>query len=81
MKTFAIFLLSKGTFTIRTCSILESCFRKLLSKATFERKLASVSLALERRCLHTYMAKSVALLSADNQTIGRVHPVQLMNAD
>jgi len=47
MKTFAIFLLSKETFTIRTCSILESFFRKLLSKATFERKLASVSLALD----------------------------------
>jgi len=46
MKTFAIFLLSKETFTIRTCSILESFFRKLLSKATFERKLANVSLAL-----------------------------------
>jgi len=42
MKTFAIFLLSKETFTIRTCSILESFFRKLLSKATFERKLSSV---------------------------------------
>jgi len=38
MKTFAIFLLSKETLTIRTCSILESFFRKLLSKATFERK-------------------------------------------
>jgi len=47
MKTFAIFLLSKETFTIRTCSILESFFRKLVSKATFERKLASVSLALD----------------------------------
>ena len=46
MKTFAIFLLSKETFAIRTCSILESFFRKLLSKATFERKLSSVSLAL-----------------------------------
>jgi len=46
MKTFAIFLLSKETFTIRTCSILESFFRKLLSKATFERKLSSVSLPL-----------------------------------
>ena len=44
MKTFAVFLLSKETFTIRTCSILESFFRKLLSKVTFERKLASVSL-------------------------------------
>jgi len=44
MKTFAIFLLSKETFTIRTCSILESFFRKLLSKVTFERKLSSVSL-------------------------------------
>jgi len=44
MKTFAIFLLSKEPFTIRTCSILESFFRKLLSKATFERKLSSVSL-------------------------------------
>ena len=43
-KTFAIFLLSKETFTIRTCSILESFFRKLLSKATFERKLSGVSL-------------------------------------
>jgi len=47
MKIFAIFLLSKETFTIRTCSILESLFRKLLSKATFERKLSSVSLPLE----------------------------------
>jgi len=46
MKTFAIFLLSKETFTTRTCSILESFFRKLLSKATFERKLSSVSLPL-----------------------------------
>jgi len=46
MKTFAIFLLLKETFTIRTCSILESFFRKLHSKATFERKLASVSPAL-----------------------------------
>jgi len=45
MKT-SIFLLSKETFTIRTCSILESFFRKLLSKATFERKLSSVSLPL-----------------------------------
>jgi len=45
MKTFAIFLLSKETFTIRTCSILASLFRKLLSKATFERKLSTVSLA------------------------------------
>ena len=44
MKTFATFLLSKETFTIRTCSILESLFRKLLSKVTFERKLSSVSL-------------------------------------
>jgi len=44
MKTFAIFVLSKETFTIRTCSILESFFRKLLSKAIFERKLSSVSL-------------------------------------
>jgi len=44
MKTFTIFLLSKKTFTIRTFSILESFFRKLLSKATFERKLSSVSL-------------------------------------
>ena len=46
MKTFAIFLLLKETFTIRTCSILASFFCKLLSKATFERKLSSVSLAL-----------------------------------
>ena len=44
MKTFAIFLLLKETFTIRTCSILESFFRKLLLKATFERKLSDVSL-------------------------------------
>ena len=44
MKTFAIFLLSKETFTVRTCSVLASFFRKLLSKATFERKLSSVSL-------------------------------------
>ena len=43
-ETFAIFLLSKETFTIRTCSILASFFRKLLSKATFEIKLSSVSL-------------------------------------
>jgi len=42
MKTFAFFLLSKETFRIRTCSILESFFRKLLSKATFERKLSCV---------------------------------------
>jgi len=35
MKTFAIFLLSKETFAIRTCSILESFFRKLLSKENF----------------------------------------------
>ena len=48
MKTFAIFLLSKETFTIRTCSILESFFRKLLSKATFKRKLSGVSLPLVR---------------------------------
>jgi len=34
MKTFAIFLLSKETFWIRACSILESFFHKLLSKAT-----------------------------------------------
>ena len=46
MKTFAIFFLSKETFTIRTCSILDSFFRKLLSKATLERKLSSVSLPL-----------------------------------
>jgi len=46
MKTFAIFLLSKETLTIRTCSILESFFRKLLSQVTFERKLSSVSLVL-----------------------------------
>jgi len=46
MKTFAIFLISKETFTIRTCPILESFFRKLLSKATLERKLSSVSLPL-----------------------------------
>jgi len=44
MKTFAIFLLSEETFTIRTCSVLESFFRKLLSKATFERKLSGASL-------------------------------------
>jgi len=44
MKTFAIFLLSKENFRIRACSILESFFRKLLSKATFERKLSCVSL-------------------------------------
>jgi len=44
-KTFAIFLLSKETFTIRTCSILASFFPKWLSKATFERKLSSVSLS------------------------------------
>ena len=35
MKTFAIFLLLKETFTIRTCSVLESFFRKLLSKENF----------------------------------------------
>jgi len=46
MKTIGIFLLSKETFTIRTCYILESFFRKLLLKATFERKLSSVSLPL-----------------------------------
>jgi len=44
MKTFAVFLLSKETFMIKTCSILESFFRKLLLKATLERKLSSVSL-------------------------------------
>jgi len=38
MKTFALFLLSKETFTIRTRSVLASFFRELLSKATFERK-------------------------------------------
>jgi len=41
----------KETFTIRTCSILENFFRKLLSKATFERKLSGVSLSLVC-CLH-----------------------------
>jgi len=51
MKTFAIFLLSKETFTIRTCPILASFFRKLLSKATFERKLSSVSPPLGRKLL------------------------------
>jgi len=35
MKTFAIFLLSKETFMIRTRSILESYFRKRLSKENF----------------------------------------------
>jgi len=35
MKTFAVFLLSKETFTIRTCSILESFFGKRLSKENF----------------------------------------------
>jgi len=49
VKTLAVFLLSKETFTIRTCSILESFFRKLLSKVTFERKLSIVSLALAAR--------------------------------
>jgi len=44
MKTFAVFLLSKETFRIRTYSVLESFSRKLVSKATFERKLSSVSL-------------------------------------
>jgi len=34
-ENFAIFLLSKETFTIRTCSILQSFFRKLLSKENF----------------------------------------------
>jgi len=53
MKTFAIFLLSKETFTIRTCSILESFFRELLSKATFERQLSSVSLPYVRRSAHS----------------------------
>jgi len=43
MKTFAIFLLSKETFMIKTCCTLASFFRKLLLKATFERKLSSVS--------------------------------------
>jgi len=42
MKTFAILILSKEIFRIRTCSILESFFRKLLLKATFERKLSRV---------------------------------------
>jgi len=46
MKTFAVFLLSKESFTIRTCSILASFFRKLLSKATLGRKFSSVSLPL-----------------------------------
>jgi len=46
MKTFAVFILSKDTFTIRTCSILASFFRKWLLKATFEKKLSSVSLPL-----------------------------------
>jgi len=68
MKTFAIFLLSKETFTIRTCSILESFFRKLLSKATFERKLSSVSLPLRSRCMKLFIhcelnAYTVTLLS------------------
>jgi len=49
MKTFAVFLLSKETFTIRTCPVPESFFRKLLSKATFERKLSSVSLPYYRK--------------------------------
>jgi len=47
MKTFAIFLLSKETVTIIICSILASFFCKLLSKATFKRKLSSVSLPLQ----------------------------------
>ena len=61
MKTFAIFLLSKETFTIRTCSVLESFFRKLLSKATFERKLASVSLALFHSCFFVLISLSTPL--------------------
>jgi len=47
MKTFAVFLLSEETFTVRTCSVLESFFRKFLSKATFQRKLSDVSLPLQ----------------------------------
>ena len=68
VKTFAIFLLSKETFTIRTCSILESFFRKLLSKATFERKLASVSLPLrltelrQKDCLRVFITHSVEIV-------------------
>ena len=47
VKTFSIFLLSTQTFAIRTCSVLASFFRKLLSKATLERKLSmGVSLPL-----------------------------------
>ena len=42
MKNFAIFLLSKKTFTIRKYAILASFFCKLLSKATLERKLSNV---------------------------------------
>ena len=55
MKTFTNFLLSKETFTIRTCSSLASFFCKLLSKATFERKLSSVSLPLESNLSLTFL--------------------------
>jgi len=58
VKTFSIFLLSKETFRIRTCSILESYFRKLLSKATFERKLSSVSIKRLLTYLLTYYLNS-----------------------
>ena len=54
MKTFAIFLLSKENFMIRTCSVLASFFRKLLSKASFERKLSTVSLAFDRVQICTF---------------------------
>jgi len=66
MKTFAIFLLSKETFAIGTCSILASFFRKLLSKATFERKLASVSLALGAQVWH--------VLTRDHTAFFTCHP-------
>ena len=46
--------LSKETFQcergLRTCSVLESFFRKLLSKASFERKLSGVSLPVNFTC-------------------------------
>ena len=65
MKTFAVFLLSKETFTIRTCAVLESFFRKLLSKATFERKLSGVSLPLAiPRTLYRYLAASETACSS-----------------
>jgi len=62
MKTFAFFLLLKETFTIRTCSILASFFRKLLLKATIKRKLSSVSLSLGKRALLSLCSLSDAAI-------------------